>query len=260
MLSAGSSSSPYHRLDAGPPASHLNAPLPSSNSNNSINRPGSSQSNAPLPIAPAPPPQVLQQAPLVPYPQHAPPPVHMNPAGAPQGQIICNGCRTLLVYPNNATNVRCALCSIITPVPPAGTEMARLVCGGCRTLLMYIRGATSVQCSMCHTVNLAMEPNQVAHINCGGCGMTLMYAYGAQSVKCSICQVVTNVAVGTARMPLPMHQSYGPPQQMPAPMMVPTAPPRTQTQTVVVENPMTMDDNGKMVSNVAVGVTTEKKM
>lgn len=37
----------------------------------------------------------------------------------------------------------------------AGMEMAQLVCGGCRTLLMYTRGATSVRCSCCHTLNLA---------------------------------------------------------------------------------------------------------
>ena len=37
----------------------------------------------------------------------------------------------------------------------AGMEMPQLICGGCRTLLMYTCGATSVRCSCCHTVNLA---------------------------------------------------------------------------------------------------------
>lgn len=32
--------------------------------------------------------------------------------------------------------------------------MAQLICGGCRTLLMHPRGATSVRCACCHTVNL----------------------------------------------------------------------------------------------------------
>lgn len=32
--------------------------------------------------------------------------------------------------------------------------MSQLICGGCRTLLMYTRGASSVRCSCCHTVNL----------------------------------------------------------------------------------------------------------
>jgi LSD1 subclass zinc finger protein len=51
--------------------------------------------------------------------------------------------------------------------------MAQLECGGCHCLLMYTRGATSVQCSQCFTVNLVMQPNQMAHINCQGCGVTL---------------------------------------------------------------------------------------
>jgi LSD1 subclass zinc finger protein len=74
-----------------------------------------------------------------------------------QSQLVCSGCRNLLMYPVGATSVCCAVCNAVTAVPPPGTEMAQLVCGGCHTLLMYIRGATSVQCSCCHTVNLALE-------------------------------------------------------------------------------------------------------
>ncbi|GFZ06098.1 hypothetical protein Acr_18g0002680 [Actinidia rufa] len=74
--------------------------------------------------------------------------------------------------------------------------MAQLICGGCRTLLMYARGATSVRCSCCQTVNLAPASNhQLAHINCGNCRTTLMYPYGAPSVKCAICHYITNVNV-----------------------------------------------------------------
>ncbi|EFJ35757.1 hypothetical protein SELMODRAFT_270395 [Selaginella moellendorffii] len=193
--------------------------------------------------------------PLVPY---APQP-HMPPPPGSQGQLICGGCRTLLVYPQGATNVRCALCSSVTPVPPPGTEMAQLVCGGCRTLLMYVRGATSVQCSCCHTINLAMEANQVAHISCGGCNTTLMYAFGAQSVKCALCQYVTTIPhLSNARMPLPVQRPNYAPLPQPASVSEP-APTRQPSQTVVVENPMTMDESGKLVTSVAVGVTTEKK-
>jgi LSD1 subclass zinc finger protein len=32
--------------------------------------------------------------------------------------------------------------------------MAQLICGGCRTLLMYTRSADTVRCSCCNTVNL----------------------------------------------------------------------------------------------------------
>lgn len=168
---------------------------------------------------------------------------------------MCNGCRTLLVYPQGAANVRCALCSTVTAVPSSGTEMAQLICGGCRTLLMYVRGATSVHCSCCHTVNLAMEANQVAHVNCGGCGTMLMYPYGAQSVKCALCQFVTSTGMSNMRMPIPAQR---PPSNVPPPQTS-AAVQTSRMQTVVVENPMTLDESGKLVSNVAVGVTSEKK-
>ncbi|ESR49981.1 protein LOL1 [Citrus sinensis] len=135
--------------------------------------------------------------PLAPYP--TPPAPYTPPANGAQSQLVCSGCRNLLLYPVGATSVCCAVCNAVTAVPPPGTEMAQLVCGGCHTLLMYIRGATSVQCSCCHTVNLALEANQVAHVNCGNCRMLLMYQYGARSVKCAVCNFVT--AVGSRMMP-----------------------------------------------------------
>ncbi|CAI5500931.1 unnamed protein product, partial [Closterium sp. Naga37s-1] len=132
---------------------------------------------------------MLQPGPVMQYmqqPNSNPMPVQSPAQPAAQSQIVCTGCRTLLVYPNNASNVRCALC---------------------RTLLMYVRGATSVQCSCCHTVNLSSDPNHVAHINCGGCGMTLVYAMGARSVKCAVCQFVTQVMVPPANIqPLQQQQ------------------------------------------------------
>ncbi|XP_012475710.1 protein LOL1 [Gossypium raimondii] len=128
--------------------------------------------------------------PLAPYP--TPPGSYTPPVNGAQSQLVCSGCRNLLMYPAGATSVCCAVCNAITAVPPPGTEMAQLVCGGCHTLLMYIRGATSVQCSCCHTVNLALEANQVAHVNCGNCRMLLMYQYGARSVKCAVCNFVTS--------------------------------------------------------------------
>ncbi|KAJ9691375.1 hypothetical protein PVL29_013530 [Vitis rotundifolia] len=124
-----------------------------------------------------------------------------------QSQLVCNGCRSILVYPRGATNVCCALCNSVTSVPPPGLEMAQLICGGCRTLLMYTRGATSVRCSCCHTVNLAPAPsNQVAHVNCGNCRTTLMYPYGAPSVKCAVCHYVTSVGMVNVRVPIPVHR------------------------------------------------------
>ncbi|MQL91628.1 hypothetical protein Taro_024242, partial [Colocasia esculenta] len=118
-----------------------------------------------------------------------------------QSQLVCSGCRNLLLYPVGATSVCCAVCNAVTAVPPPGTEMAQLLCGGCHTLLMYIRGATSVQCSCCHTINLALEANQVAHVNCGNCRMLLMYQYGARSVKCAVCNFVTQIGVSSMEIP-----------------------------------------------------------
>ncbi|KAK7328517.1 hypothetical protein VNO77_22626 [Canavalia gladiata] len=110
-----------------------------------------------------------------------------------RSQVVCRGCRNILLYPRGATNVCCALCSTVTSVPPPGMEMSQLFCGGCRTLLMYRRGATGVGCSCCHTTNLVPESNPVSHIHCGNCRTTLMYPYGAPSVKCAICHYITNV-------------------------------------------------------------------
>ncbi|KAF1861814.1 hypothetical protein Lal_00026268 [Lupinus albus] len=96
--------------------------------------------------------------PLAPYPTTPAP--YSPTTNGPQSQLVCSGCRILLMYPIGATSVCCAVCNAVTAAPPPGTEMAQLVCGGCHTLLMYIRGATSVQCSCCHTVNLALEESE----------------------------------------------------------------------------------------------------
>ncbi|KAJ7551099.1 hypothetical protein O6H91_07G133700 [Diphasiastrum complanatum] len=195
------------------------------------------------------------RVPLAPYPPQ--PHAAMQHSASSQSQLICSGCQTWLLYPQGATNVRCALCSYVTTIPPHGSDMARLVCGGCHTLLMYLRGATSVQCSCCHTVNYAMDVNHLAYVNCGGCNTTLSYAYGAQSVRCALCQFVTAVPMSSMPLPLQMQRPHFVPPPQLSPISMPS--PRPQTQTVVVENPMTLDESGKLVSNVAVGVTTDKK-
>ncbi|KAK6118286.1 hypothetical protein DH2020_047959 [Rehmannia glutinosa] len=176
-----------------------------------------------------------------------------------QSQLVCNGCRTILLYPSGATNVCCAICNMVNAVPPPGMDMAQLICGGCRTLLMHARGATSVRCSCCHTVNLvpginttshisAAPPNNVAHVNCGNCHTMLMYPAGAPSVKCAVCHFITNVNVSTMFFSLCVYtfSSFSPSH----------ATAHSHNQTVVVQNPMTVDESGKLVSNVVVGVTT----
>ncbi|KAK9697033.1 hypothetical protein RND81_08G010600 [Saponaria officinalis] len=175
-----------------------------------------------------------------------------------QSQLVCNGCRTILLYPRGAPNVRCALCNTVTPVQPTGLDMDQIICGRCHTLLMYTRGATSVRCLCCHTVNLtnanpSPAPNQVATVRCGSCQMTLMYPFGAPSVKCAVCQYITNVENANGSGPNQINMSNG------ANTSSTSTVPDSHSQTVVVENPMSFDRSGKLVSNLVVGVTKEKK-
>ena len=37
-----------------------------------------------------------------------------------QNQIMCSGCKNLLIYPAGATSICCALCHAVTPVPTSG--------------------------------------------------------------------------------------------------------------------------------------------
>ncbi|XP_057433252.1 protein LSD1-like isoform X1 [Lotus japonicus] len=180
-------------------------------------------------------------------------------------QLVCNGCRNILVYPRGAGNVCCAWCNVITPVPPAGMEMSQLYCGGCRTLLMYANGATSVRCSCCNTITRVPESNQVSHIHCGNCRTALMYPHGALSVKCAICHYITNVSMTNARFPILVQRSNGTTEsetttsESEIASSISSSRPHFESQTVVVENPMSVDSNGKLVSNVVVGVATNQR-
>lgn len=46
------------------------------------------------------------------------------------------------------------LFSEVSFITSAVMEMSQLVCGGCRTLLMYAPGANGVRCACCNTINL----------------------------------------------------------------------------------------------------------
>ena len=174
-----------------------------------------------------------------------------------ESQVVCDGCSTVLLYPRASARVRCAVCDTVTHVdgrrggvsgPSSGggpgwqagpsdtrASMSQLVCGACRTLLLYPRGATTVQCSMCNTVNLAVQQSQVSQINCSSCNLTLMYAFGAASVKCANCDAITNTGAPGA----------------------PGGPPRRVT--VLIENPPSLDANGDIVRNVAVGTKETRR-
>ncbi|KAJ6950611.1 hypothetical protein NC651_004326 [Populus alba x Populus x berolinensis] len=82
-----------------------------------------------------------------------------------------------------------------------------------------------------------------SQVVCRGCTSVLLYPSGA-----------TNMA--NVRIPLPANRPNGIGGTAPSTSM---SLPHSQTQTVVVENPMSVDESGKLVSSVVVGVTTEKK-
>ncbi|XP_040871108.1 protein LOL1-like isoform X1 [Glycine max] len=63
--------------------------------------------------------------PLAPYP--TPPAPYTPPANGVQSQLVCSGCRNLLVFPVGATSVCCAVCNAVTAVPPPD-KSETLVC------------------------------------------------------------------------------------------------------------------------------------
>ncbi len=99
------------------------------------------------------------------------------------------------------------------------------------------------------------QANQVGHLVCGSCSITLMYAHGAQSVKCAVCNHVTPVTGGAAALPAPAAAAPGPASQHP--MLAVNgggfggaagggaqAGGGSGGVTVVVENPMSLDEHG----------------
>ncbi|KAI3432609.1 hypothetical protein D9Q98_004156 [Chlorella vulgaris] len=181
----------------------------------------------------------------------------MRPSSGPSAQITCSGCRTVLLYPAGAQNVRCARCTNITAVQaPPSADMAQLCCSNaqCRVMLMYPRGASAVQCSVCGNISDASQANQLSHVVCGGCQVTLAYANGAQSVKCAVCNFVTPAtspsgisAAGPHAQQQQQQQQQQHSQQHSQQQQHPQQQhPQQQRTTVLVENPGSHD--------VAIGV------
>uniref|UniRef100_J3MQ32 Zinc finger LSD1-type domain-containing protein n=1 Tax=Oryza brachyantha TaxID=4533 RepID=J3MQ32_ORYBR len=171
-----------------------------------------------------------------------------------QDQLICSGCRRVVQYRRGVAGVCCPGCNTLTAVnPSAAANMSELICSGCPTLLFYNRGASNIRCPSCNRLNSTRSANselqtelkssdpeltingffeaaanQIAHLTCGQCRTTLMHSPGASTVQCATCRYVNHVR-------------------------------DARPQTVLVENPKTLDDKGKLVSNVVVGVTSWKR-
>lgn len=109
-----------------------------------------------------------------------------------------------------------------------------------------------MQCTLCHAVT---QVPVYGHMACNGCRIMLMFPIGAHVVKCSVCHCITPVTADNVTYEPPQppassghaHQH----QQHQAPVMA------KPTQTVVVENPPTVDDKGNEVANIAVGVKSD---
>ncbi|KAL6659505.1 hypothetical protein ACP70R_003545 [Stipagrostis hirtigluma subsp. patula] len=146
-----------------------------------------------------------------------------------QDQLICNGCKRVLQYRRGDAGVCCPVCNTFTSVNTSGSVMSEMVCSRCPTLLVYNRGVANIRCPHCNTVNSTRSgANQVCHLSCGQCRMILAYQLGASTVGCPGCRYVNHVR-------------------------------DARPQTVLVENPKTLDERGKLVSNMAVGVTSRKR-
>lgn len=146
--------------------------------------------------------------------------------------LACSGCKRLVQYRRGAAGVRCPSCDAFTATanPSGPPEMSELVCGGCFTMLVHSRGAANVRCPHCGRLNSTRSGNQMGHLSCGQCRTTLAYPPGATTVGCPTCRNVNPVRDA-----------------------------RAAPQTVLVENPRTLDEKGKLVSNVAVGVASWKR-
>ncbi|WZZ60639.1 hypothetical protein YC2023_060746 [Brassica napus] len=99
----------------------------------------------PVPLAPYPTPPATLLAPAY------TPPSPANGSTGGQSQLVCSGCRNLLMYPVGATSVCCAVCNAVTAVPPPGSacELRKLqdatnvsvwskICEMCRLYLYHI--------------------------------------------------------------------------------------------------------------------------
>ncbi|CAL0325070.1 unnamed protein product [Lupinus luteus] len=212
------------------------------------------------------------------------PPADIDNWLATQRQLVCSGCQSILFYPRGSPNVRCSLCNTVTSVPPPDLEISQLLCGGCSRMLLYVCGAatnlektdlrsedietfwiildfslvTCILSKVGSAISFICACNQLIYIDCGNCRTTLMFSNGASSVKCAICNHVTVVSMPNEMFLFPDVSPNGMTNSA-TDSSTSTSMPQSQNQTVIVENPMSVDPNGNLVSNVVLGVITGKK-
>lgn len=73
-----------------------------------------------------------------------------------RSQLVCSGCRNILVYPRGASNVCCALCNTITSAPPPGKPLSTF-------LLIKIENLSGSLLSMLNWFHSSLGSSGVSH-------------------------------------------------------------------------------------------------
>lgn len=116
-----------------------------------------------------------------------------------QSQLVCSGCRNLLLYPQGAKSVCCAVCRAVTTVPPPGNLIfspspSSLSCTAHSERSGSLRGLLNDRFLLFNVHSEQMfefaAGTEMAQLICGGCHTLLMYIRGASSVQCSCCHTV----------------------------------------------------------------------
>ncbi|XP_038680204.1 protein LSD1-like [Tripterygium wilfordii] len=212
------------------------------------------------------------------------------PPGMEMFQIICGVCRALLSYARGDTIVRCLYCHAMNLAPgktKASNQVAHVNCRNCRMTLMYPYGAPSVKCAVCQYVTFFDCFEQVLDKNTKGFLLLMMnmrskYSVSLMGVDEPMIMLIRYFLFllvgaffydnfgdgdaissfidcrGNARIPLLANRPNVAVDSNAIPHAS-TVTTQSQSQTVVVENPTSVDESGRLVSNVVVGVATENK-
>lgn len=185
------------------------------------------------------------------------------------GASASAGCGATLAYPSGAPFVRCALCDHVTRTDAnVEGESEESQCDGCGTTMRHARGAMAVRCGRCGTITARgtaaagggadedegpVRPRsrtsaETSRVRCDGCRCTLAYPAGAAAVRCAACGTVTRCETGAGRA------DGGRADDASAARGGPATTALTMENMVVVENPPTLTVDGRVVSNIAVGV------
>jgi len=117
--------------------------------------------------------------------------------------------------------VRCALCDAVTST------------AGSRTARTYQQQTIPTMLQQ----NAHSRNSPHAYVQCAGCALTLQYPRGAASVRCGSCGTVSSAGTTSAS------GAGGTPTRA-----------VSSKNLVVIENPPTIDEGGRVVSNIAIGV------